>query len=619
MTYPMEALGWTLVHFCWQAAVIALIYRAGDLVLVKPKSNIRYVLSLTALLSMFAASVVTLGYEELRLAQEKVLLRASSPAATVGAQLSGTPLIGAESSSLPVLSRNLDPSLNLSRAMPWLDSLWLLGVLGLSVRTAGGWWLMQRVRRSGLVSVPESVRESFARLSARLGITRRIDLRICERISGPLAMGIVRALVVLPVSALTSLSAEQLEVVLAHELAHIRRADYLWNMIQTMIETLFFFHPAVWWVSGRLRHQRELCCDDVALECCSDPLVYATALLCLEEQRGSRFHLAMALDGHQSGSDLRTRIARILGETTQGRREIGPFSVLGVCAMVGLSFLPLPHVFASRGPQAQQPELTLNAAIVSTASPPPKVYASGSLQALPQVSIKTGRIVSDAAATVAKVAVEATAIAPTSVRFVLGQAASGATESSTRKAASKSDYIDQMRAAGYDVDLDRYVAMKIQGVTPEYARSMGAIGLGKPSADDLIAMKIHGVEPDSIAAMRASGLETTSFQDLISYKIFNVSPEFIAGMKAAGFSPIPPKKLVELRIHGVSPEFAKATKQQFQEVTLDQLLQLRIFRIDDAFIASAKQHGFEHLTIEKLVQLRISGLLDDSNEGSEKR
>lgn len=90
-------------------------------------------------------------------------------------------------------------------------------------------------------------------------------------------------------------------------------------------------------------------------------------------------------------------------------------------------------------------------------------------------------------------------------------------------------------------------------------------------------------------------------------------------MKSAGFNSIPSKKLVELRIHGITPEFAKATKQQFPDVTVDQLVQLRIFHIDEAFIASAKQHGFTNLTIEKLVRLRISGLMDDNEERSEKR
>src|SRR5207244_2718633 len=116
-----------------------------------------------------------------------------------------------------------------------------------------------------------------------------------------------------------------------------------------------------------------------------------------------------------------------------------------------------------------------------------------------------------------------------------------------------------------------------------------------------VSLKIFGVTPDVVKGLKASGLAPSSFQDLVSYRIFKVTPEFVASMKAAGFSPIPPEKLVALKVHGITPEFAKATKQHYPDATLDQLVQLSIFHIDEAFIASAKGHGFNNLTIDKLV------------------
>jgi hypothetical protein len=184
---------------------------------------------------------------------------------------------------------------------------------------------------------------------------------------------------------------------------------------------------------------------------------------------------------------------------------------------------------------------------------------------------------------------------------------------------SGGDYIQQMRAAGYDVGLDKYIALKIQGVTPEYARNMAQLGYGKPTADELVALKIHGVTPETVSKLRSAGLTPAKFQDLISYQIFKVTPEFVAGMKAAGFDSIPPKNLVALRVQNVTPEFAKAARQQYPAITADELIQLRIFHIDEAFIASAKRHGFDQLTVDKLVRLRISGLLDDSSQKQENR
>ena len=182
---------------------------------------------------------------------------------------------------------------------------------------------------------------------------------------------------------------------------------------------------------------------------------------------------------------------------------------------------------------------------------------------------------------------------------------------------SKSDYISDMRAAGYDVDLDKLVKMKIHGVTPDYARSMAQLGFGKPTADELVSLKIFDVKPETVSQLKASGIAPTGFRDLISYQIFKVTPEFVAGMKDAGFDSIPAAKLRALRVQNVTPEFAKAARQQYPDVTLDQLIKLKIFNIDQAFIVSAKSHGFNQLTIDKLVKLRISGLLDDGNQKSE--
>jgi hypothetical protein len=425
-----------------------------------------------------------------------------------------------------------------------------------------------------------------------------------------------------------ALSPEQLEAVLAHELAHVRRADYFWNLIQTMVETLLFFHPAVWWLGRRLRQQRELCCDDVAVESCADPLVYATALLRLEERRSQRLNLAMALDGHRPWSGLSLRIARILGETNgeKGPRELVPVPLAGICAVFLLVLLPMPQLFAglrkNQQPQTAPPAVsaaptftpaltTMNLAAPvasnvvrerSTASPTPHMAQVAPLPAAGN---------DEAAVT----ATEGAQGSGKGSGEGAGYGAGGHAEQAATGDASahKPDYIDGMRAAGYDVDIDKYVAMKVQGITPEYAQAMANVGFGKPSADDLIAMKVHGVTPEYVSELRAAGLQPGSIGDLVSYRIFKVTPEFVSAMKAAGFDSIPPEKLVALRVHNVTPEYARTVKQQYPDATIDQLVQLRIFHIDDAFLAAAKRHGFSSLSIEKLVQLRISGVMGDTD------
>ena len=319
MTHHWQALGWTLVHFLWQGAAIALVYRVADIALARRTANARYLLALGALLGMLAVSVATLTYEESALAELNISARTTVNAAIADRTTADRFLGDRTSSDRTSADRpTADRFFANAHLMPYLDGLWLAGVLFLSVRTLGGWWIIRRLR-SRLQQAPHTLLLRLDVLRRQMNIPRFVDLRISSRITNPLTAGVVRPWILLPITALTNLSPEQLEVVLAHELAHIRRADYAWNLLQTIVETLFFFHPAVWWVSRRVREERELCCDDVAVRSCSDPTVYASALLRLEEERRTRLHLAMALDGHQSRAGLRARILRILGD-----REASP-------------------------------------------------------------------------------------------------------------------------------------------------------------------------------------------------------------------------------------------------------------------------------------------------------
>ena len=628
MNHPMESLGWTLLHFCWQAAAIALVYWLTDAVLRRARSQTRYVLALGTMLLMLVTALATFTYEETRsdtglssssagFSSPSIVAMGSSIASDL-APLTGLKAAGA--ASQPVL-------LYLSRFLPWLDVAWLLGVACLSMRTIGGWRLIHRLRRSALLPAPEAIHANFVLLRERLGITRQVSLHISHHLQGPLAIGIVRSLVILPASALLALSPDQLEAVLAHELGHVRRADYLWNLVQTMVETLLFFHPAVWWLGRRLRQQRELCCDDVAVQSCADPLVYATALLRLEERRTQRLSLAMALDGHRPWSGLSLRIARILGETNAEvrPRELVPIPLAALCAVFLLVLLPLPHLFA--GLRKSLPPQTASPAI---SAPPP--FASSAAAANPPVPVPSkavhDRSMASPAPRMAQVALlaadgNATAAfnetggaqgsghgAGEGAGYGAGNAGQAAPGSA---AAGKPDYIDGMRAAGYDVDIDKYVAMKVQGITPAYAQAMAKVGFGKPSANDLIAMKVQGVTPEYVSGLRAAGLQPATVGDLVSYRIFKVTPEFVTAMKAAGFDAIPPDKLVALRVHNVTPDYARTVIQQYPNATLDELIQLRIFHIDDAFLAAVQRHGFTSLSIQKLVQLRMSGVLGDTD------
>jgi beta-lactamase regulating signal transducer with metallopeptidase domain len=150
--------------------------------------------------------------------------------------------------------------------------------------------------------------------------------------------------VLLPISAVTHMPPAQLEALLAHELAHIRRHDYLANLLQTAVETLLFYHPAVWWVSDRIRAERENCCDDAALRVVKDPITYARALATLEEMRSPRLALAPA----GNGGDLMDRIRRITGVATGHRYTPSAWMAGALLAAIILGILAGPRLAATR-------------------------------------------------------------------------------------------------------------------------------------------------------------------------------------------------------------------------------------------------------------------------------
>src|SRR5881396_918641 len=194
-------------------------------------------------------------------------------------------------------------------ALPWAVALWLGGVLLLSARLASGLLATWRLATTGTRPVPEAWRQALARLATRLRVSPPVRLLASALIHVPAVIGWWRPVILIPVSVLTGsgLTPLQLDALLAHELAHVRRHDYLVNLLQSVIETLLFYHPAVWWVSHRIRVEREHCCDDLAVAACGDARCYATALLAIEQLRA-----ASALALAASGGSLLDRIRRLL-------------------------------------------------------------------------------------------------------------------------------------------------------------------------------------------------------------------------------------------------------------------------------------------------------------------
>jgi beta-lactamase regulating signal transducer with metallopeptidase domain len=325
-----ERLGWTLLHFLWQGILVAALYAlARALAGGRMSARGRYAIACASLLAMAAAPVLTYWW-----------LGNSGQAALIG-DLSGS------------AARQVAPGVPYSpvsdpwqQAMPAIVMAWFVGAAGCSLRLLMGFISVAALRRSPHAPVLTEWQQILDRLIERMQVSRRVRLLPTDRVDSPSVIGWLRPVILAPVGVLSGLAPQQVEALLAHELAHVRRHDYLVNVLQGIAESLLFYHPAVWWISNQIRTEREHCCDDLAVEASGDVLVYARALAALESTRPAHFKAALSAN---DGSLLR-RIQR-LADPVAAHRPAG-WGVawsLGALLLVGIAGV------AVTGAQAQSP------------------------------------------------------------------------------------------------------------------------------------------------------------------------------------------------------------------------------------------------------------------------
>jgi uncharacterized protein (TIGR03435 family) len=316
--------GSTLLQFLWQGILIAAVYAIARRRAASP--NTRYILGCVALAVMAAAPVITWS----------LLLPGTAEIATVPftATQAATHTAIRNTAAVP-FSAGADGALPAS-FLPWVVAAWLAGAMAFGLRLIGGWIVAERLRSRMIRPAPPEWQRTLDRLKTGIRVSRPVRLLVSAVVQTPAVVGWLRPIVLVPVGALTGLPLEQIEALLLHELAHIRRHDYLVNILQSAVEALLFYHPAVWWVSGHVRAERELCCDDAAVSVTGDAVTYARALVELESARAAHGAAAMAANG----GSLARRIARLLGQpreaaehTRSGPGTIAAAMLLAVTAL----------------------------------------------------------------------------------------------------------------------------------------------------------------------------------------------------------------------------------------------------------------------------------------------
>jgi len=602
----LDPLGLVLLHFLWQG--LALMALAWAAMAACRTAQARHAIAVATLALMLLAPVATFLVVRPRSSAGAWPLAGSSTAAHQVSRLLAAG--GALTGAIPA-PRHLPrprPDLYL-----WLAEAWLAGVIFFSLRAAGGMLALARLRRRESQPLGADLLSICLDLQRRLGLNRVIRYCQSRLLDAPAVIGWFRPVVLLPISALTGLSPQQLEAVIAHELAHIRRLDAFVNVFQTAAETLLFYHPAVWWVSGRIRAERENCCDDAAVAVCGGATEYARALVLMEAWRTSP---VLALAANQGS--LKERIVRLIGSrpgASAGRSELRSAGLvvvlLGIASLLlaGNSLVGLAHNVLN----SQQ---TISRATAATSRVEVKVLvhetltrafraerATAAARAVRNVeqAVLNHAEMAAAEAPAAKATLEA---APTPGKNTNQNEAQSANNNSNQNEA-KDSYVDGLASAGLkNLSADDLVALKVQGVTPAYLRAIHEAGLN-PDVDELVGMKIQGVTPEYIRELKSQGYNP-NIDEIIGFKVQGISPEYIQSIRALGFNP-KADEIMGLKVQGVTPDYIRELHAQGFDLNLDDIIGMKVQGVTPEYVNALRAAGFK-VTAEEVIGMKVQGV-----------
>jgi beta-lactamase regulating signal transducer with metallopeptidase domain len=316
----VPVIGRALLHFLWQGAVIGVLAAVALHCARNARAQVRYALACAALLACVLVPATGIAWQ-------LSTPEAGTTLVLVDAQAWSTdtpaPFAGHLATSGPALDA----------ALPWIVALWASGAFTLSLRMAMGLWWIQRLRAAPPHPQQAAWQARLDALADRFGEKRRVVLKLVASLDSPVSAGWWRPVVVMPVALLSRMPADLIEALLAHELAHVRRHDYLVNLLQGVAEALLFYHPVTWWLSRRIRDEREHIADQMAAAVTGQPRRLALALCELSElTAASHAHAMPHLAQAAHGGPLMSRIEQLVRPGHRSARIGVALPLVGVAA-----------------------------------------------------------------------------------------------------------------------------------------------------------------------------------------------------------------------------------------------------------------------------------------------
>ncbi len=304
----LYALGWTVVHSLWQGTLLAVLLSILMMVLEKRSARLRYEVACGAMFTMLmmalATFIIYLDQDPNTVEVTVALMGGNSNASLT--------IINGETN---FLQSNFQTVIAFFDAqLPLIVNVWLIGFLFFAFRMTGGFIHLRQLRHQDNFPVDKMLQDKLNQLIRRSPLQRSVKVMESALIKVPILLGHLKPLILIPVGTINLLTEEEVEAILAHELAHIIRRDFSMNIFFTLIEILFYYHPGVWLMAATIRSEREHCCDDLALFLCKNPLAYARALYKLEAAHKAARLPGLALSFSSQKNQLLHRVRRILNQ-----------------------------------------------------------------------------------------------------------------------------------------------------------------------------------------------------------------------------------------------------------------------------------------------------------------
>jgi beta-lactamase regulating signal transducer with metallopeptidase domain len=620
-------LALSLLHFIWQGTALAAL--AYTVMAFCRSAAARYAVGVGTMALMLAAPPIT--FLALRSQEQPI-----PPTITANEAKDAEP-VTARDVLLWAQAATYQRETEMSQPYSlWLLEFWFAGVVLLSLRSAGGILLIERLRRKETIPVPDDILQICLSLQRRMGLTRAI--RYCEslHLDAPAVAGWIRPVVLLPMSAISGLTTTQLEAVIAHELAHIRRYDPFINLFQVAVETLLFYHPAVWWIGRRVRAEREHCCDDAAVTVCGSVVTYVRALASMAESKAAP-QLAMAANR----SPLVRRITRLLGanraaDSFRGANLSAGVLCLSAALLAGAALLGSVHRVEAQTPTP--------AATPAVSSPRAETRAPSTLATKPAIEADSsatsisinGYGPSATARVTAPDTLPAEPAPAPSAGPVPAQEKSAAPQAAPRPApeGEKQSYIDSLSDAGLkDLTVDQLIALKVQGITAAYIKSMKDLNIN-PDVNTLVGLKVQGVTPDYVKGMRDATGQALNTGELIGLKVQGITPEYVKqmhdlglkanageviGMKIQGVTPeyiqqmrglglkTDGGNIIAMKIQGVNPDYVRQMRDLGLKLDTGELIAMKIQGVSPEYVKEFNDMGL-HPSTDELIQTKIQGV-----------